>query len=132
MRDHKELVERLRKGSYTLEELSILLPSAADAIEELSTSAQPEQQWIPCKDCLPERTRKRYWVCTDGGNQYECRWTNNRFGLGESDNWGWSVFDIPQHSKVVAWMPLPDPYEEHSMEEFMYGQDPGDPEDGRL
>lgn len=44
MRDYKELVERLRKGSYTLEELSNLLPSAADAIEELLPSAQPERE----------------------------------------------------------------------------------------
>lgn len=89
-------------------------------------------EWIPCKDRLPERMRKTYWVCTNAGGQYACRWTNNLFGLGESDNWGWSIFDIPQYSKVDAWMPLPEPYEEHSMEEFMYGQDPGDPEDGSL
>lgn len=49
MRNYKELVDRLREGSYTLEELSILLPSAADAIEELLPSAQPEI--VRCKDC---------------------------------------------------------------------------------
>ena len=32
---YDELVERLRAESYTLEELSIILPKAADAIEEL-------------------------------------------------------------------------------------------------
>lgn len=32
---YDELVERLRAGSYTFEELSIILPRAADAIEEL-------------------------------------------------------------------------------------------------
>ena len=35
MRDYKELVERLRADTYTFEELSIILPQAADAIEEL-------------------------------------------------------------------------------------------------
>jgi len=35
MRDYEELVERLRAGAYTVEELSIILPKAADAIEEL-------------------------------------------------------------------------------------------------
>lgn len=33
---YDELVERLRAGEYTLEELSIILSKAADAIEELS------------------------------------------------------------------------------------------------
>lgn len=69
-------------------------------------------EWIPCKERLPESTRKSYWVCTDAGSQHECRWTNNCFGLGESDEWGWSIFDIPQYTKVVAWMPLPEPYKE--------------------
>lgn len=35
MRDYTELIERLRAGTYTVEELSIILPDAADAIEEL-------------------------------------------------------------------------------------------------
>lgn len=33
---YDELVERLRSGRYTLEDLSIILPEAADAIEKLS------------------------------------------------------------------------------------------------
>jgi hypothetical protein len=36
MYDYPELVERLRAGTYTVEELSIILPKAADAIERLS------------------------------------------------------------------------------------------------
>lgn len=32
---YEELISRLRAGEYTLEELSIILPKAADAIEEL-------------------------------------------------------------------------------------------------
>lgn len=35
MTDYKELVERLRTEQFTLEELSIILPKAAAAIEEL-------------------------------------------------------------------------------------------------
>lgn len=68
------------------------------------------QQWIPCSERLPEKKRKTYWVCTDTEYQCECRWTNNRFGLGESDNWGWSYFDTPQYTEIIAWMPLPEPY----------------------
>lgn len=68
------------------------------------------QRWIPCSERLPQNERKTYWVCTDVGSQHECRWTNNRYGLCESDTWGWSVFDIPQFTEVVAWMPLPESY----------------------
>ena len=75
-------------------------------------SVQPEQRWIPCSERLPEKKRKTYWVCTDAEYQCECRWTNNRFGFGESDNWGWSYFDVPQYTEVIAWMPLPEPYKE--------------------
>ena len=65
--------------------------------------------WIPCSERLPKKERKTYWVCTDTEYQCECRWTNNRFGLGEGE-WGWSIFDTPQYSKPIAWMPLPEPY----------------------
>lgn len=71
-----------------------------------------KQRWIPVTEMLPEEERKHYWICTDTGYQCECRWTNNQFGLGESDKWGWSIFDVPQYSHVVAWMPLPKPYKE--------------------
>ena len=69
-------------------------------------------KWISVSKRLPEEERKHYWICTDTGYQCECRWTNNRFGMGKSDEWGWSIFDIPQYSHVVAWMPLPEPYRE--------------------
>lgn len=73
-------------------------------------STQPELRWIPVEDEPPKKFN-RYWVCTDTGYQCECRWTNNIYGLWESDEWGWSIFDIPQYAKVVAYMPLPKPYE---------------------
>ena len=73
-------------------------------VEEEYTSG-----WIPCSDRLPKKEKKTYWVCTDTEYQCECRWTNNRFGLGEGE-WGWSIFDTPQYSKPIAWMPLPEPY----------------------
>lgn len=66
------------------------------------------QRWVPVTEGLPKEERNIYWVYTDFGSMHECRWTNNRFGLGESDTWGWSIFDVPQHSKVTHWMPLPE------------------------
>ena len=69
--------------------------------------------WIPCSERLPKKEKKTYWVCTDTEYQCECRWTNNRFGFGEGE-WGWSIFDTPQYSKPIAWMPLPEPYKTES------------------
>lgn len=74
---------------------------------ELST--KPEPKWIPVAERLPEEEKKSYWICTDTGQQCECRWTNNIYGIGESSKWGWSIFDIPQYTRVIAWMPLPEP-----------------------
>lgn len=79
----------------------------ADAETRLM-SLKPEQ-WIPCSERLPKKEEKTYWVCTDAEYQCECRWTNNQFGFGEGE-WGWSIFDTPQYSKPIAWMPLPEPY----------------------
>lgn len=80
-------------------------------------SAQPEQQWTPCSEKLPKEEKRHYWVCTDTGYQCQCRWTNDVYGLGASDRWEWKIFDIPQYQKVVAWMPLPEPYCGARMEE---------------
>lgn len=70
-------------------------------------------RWIPCRERLPEGAKRTYWVCTDEGDQMECRWTNaNLFFSNLTTDWHWNVFDIPQYQKVIAWMPLPDPYTE--------------------
>ena len=100
-----------------------IIIEAADAIEDLEFVCNRYEKdykdlcsylprWIPVTERLPKAERKSYWVCTDTGYQCECRWTNDRFGIIESDEWGWKIFDIPQYQKVVAWMPLPDPYEQ--------------------
>ena len=102
---YDELVALLRK-KY---DKAPMVMEAADAIEELS-----KPRWIPVTERLPKAERKSYWVCTDTGYQCECRWTNDRFGIRESDKWGWKIFDIPQYQKVVAWMPLPEPPKEET------------------
>lgn len=133
-----DLVKRLRDAAKMSEALAVLLPhsegnataklynEAADAIEELSKRVDEsipkddaeiiiaevaKPRWIPVTERLPEKEKRTYWICTDTGYQCECRWTNNRFGIRESDEWGWSIFDITQYQEAVAWMPLPKPYE---------------------
>ena len=93
------------------------MSEALRAIKDLP-SAQPEPKWIPCSERLPAKEKKTYWVCTDAEYQCECRWTNNRFGLSEGE-WGWSIFDTPQYTKPIAWMPLLEPYKEEQGGEHM-------------
>lgn len=74
-------------------------------------------RWIPCRERLPEGANRTYWVCTDEGDQMECRWTNaNLIFSNLTTDWHWNIFDIPQYQKVIAWMPLPDPYTEEGEE----------------
>lgn len=87
----------------------------ADEIKEALATVPPvypEQQWIPVNERLPAKKEEQYWICTDTGYQCQCRWTNNCFGIVVSEDWGWKILDIPKYTKVVAWMPLPEPYEE--------------------
>lgn len=81
------------------------------AVYERLKQAPSTYEWIPCSERLPEPEKKRYWVCTDGGYQCQCRWTNiNYFWTDLTTDWHWHIGDVPQYSKVVAWMPLPTPY----------------------
>ena len=86
----------------------------ADAETRLMSlpTIEPQPQWIPCSERLPENEHKAYWVCTDTGYQCECRWTNvNQLWTDLTTDWHWHIFDTPQYTKVVAWMPLPKAYE---------------------
>lgn len=81
-------------------------------IEEAPT-IEAEPHWIPVSERLPDAEEKRYWVCTDGGYQCQCRWTNiNHFWTDLTTDWHWHIGDVPQYSKVIAWMSLPPVYQE--------------------
>lgn len=90
-----------------------------DTISDMPT-IETEPQWIPCSEMLPEPEKKRYWVCTDGGYQCQCRWTNiNHFWTDLTTDWHWHIGDVPQYSKVVAWRELPLPYSEETNDEMV-------------
>ena len=83
------------------------------AIGILLDMEEEQPRWIPCSERLPEEENKSYWICTDGGYQCECRWTNvNHLWTNLTTDWHWHIMDVPQYSKVIAWIPLPEPYEE--------------------
>ena len=131
---YDELVKRLKDAAKMSEAIAVLLPhsegnataklynEAADAIEELSKLnaeitkrelklRMSKPRWIPVTERLPKE-KEIYWCYTNMGIMCECRWTNNIWGLGESDKWGWNIMDVPQYQKVTHWMPLPTPPKE--------------------
>ena len=111
LRDVEWQADILRKvKNDKLREIADILEKGIIAQVEKIPTINPEPQWIPCSERVPEQVNKSYWVCTDTGYQCQCRWTNNLYGFGESDEWEWKIFDIPQYTKVIAWMPLPEPY----------------------
>ena len=68
-------------------------------------SAQPEPQWIPCSEQLPDgRLNKSYLVQDKDG----------RRAVGTYTNWGWMFGHYM--NDPVAWMPLPEPYKERRTE----------------
>ena len=87
------------------------------AIAELKDCYEPEQRWIPCSERLPDRFGKMLVTFIPGtlwtyviianysdlmGIAKPCFWIGN---VGKDD-----FANIT--SKVVAWMPLPEPYRE--------------------
>lgn len=86
-----------------------------DEALELCHILEQEPRWIPCSERMPKEEKKPYWICTDYGYQCECRWTNvNPFWTDLTTDWHWHHMDVPQYSKVVAWMQLPEPYKAES------------------
>lgn len=94
--------------------------------EERERESYPKD-WVVHIDCEMPCDGDEILVQTKSGYiRWDVCYEDGEFSL--DSGWGW-IEDI------VAWMPLPEPYEEEperTMEEFMYGQDLGDPEDGSL
>lgn len=88
-------------------------------------SAQPEPQWIPCSERLPEEkdagilkklgTEKRseYVLATVEVKGERMTVTACTY----DGKWDWNMKYAFPDFKVVAWMPLPEPYREERREE---------------
>ena len=87
-------------------------------------SAQPEQRWIPCSERLPEEkdagilkklgTEKRseYVIATVEVKGERMTVTACTY----DGKWDWNMKYAFPDFKVVAWMPLPEPYKEDDNE----------------
>ena len=94
------------------------LHRAANGIKALP-SVQPERQWIPCSERLPEDyTNVLVWLEYFRYGDYNCLYQT--YGIGDYstkyDSWminhetGWHKL------RVIAWMPLPESYKERPEE----------------
>ena len=76
---------------------------------------EPEPQWIPCNERLPEdktayylatvANRGLFFTTTVNNNVDYVRWDYDR--RKGKDSWHWRT-----ERTVLAWMPLPEPYQE--------------------
>lgn len=129
--DKSEIIERLKNiagyAVYTVGEKpfvmslddGIAVHEAIKLLEKTKTNcSEIPNNWIPCSERLPEPEKKEYWVCTNDGEQCQCRWTNtNHIWTNFTTDWHWHIGDVPRFSKVVAWRPLPEPYKEGGEQE---------------
>lgn len=67
-------------------------------------SAQPESQWIPCSERLPEV--RRWVLCQCRANIMDV------LRLTDDGSWYRQPNTIYMDGFVLAWMPLPEPYQE--------------------
>ena len=103
-----------------LDTVFALAPNEANAIMDAFDEYvdSNESHWIPATERLPERG-KDVLVTRDYDGRMDCikscRYVEVACCYGEDDNAVWSAFSdeykmIPSMHKVVAWMPLPEPY----------------------
>ena len=63
---------------------------------------EPEPQWIPCSERLPEYGHPVLW-CNENGSVFVS-------AITVKSDYGWAIGKRHRASAVVAWMPLPEPY----------------------
>ena len=85
------------------------LPELKEAYQDGYKDGQndrPQGEWIPVSERLPEQGNQSYLVTVDYGDGVVC--SCQRFFF--SENIGWN------DDCVVAWQPLPEPYEKGGAE----------------
>ena len=110
--DMRDDAYEARQLAQWLNELKYL----REKIEQLAI--KPEQRWIPCSERLPERgidvlVTRDY----DGRADFNksCRYVEVASRHGEDDDVVWISYSdeykmSPKNHKVIAWMPLPEPW----------------------
>jgi len=95
--------KNLHKGTDLLTDTFV---AGIEQVLEALPSAQQGQRWIPVSERLPEYDGEKYFV-----TYYAETIGRTRLGISycyANREGFWS--DIPLGYKVIAWMPLPEPY----------------------
>ena len=119
MIDEKKLSESLRASLNTGRE-SFPVDLIVECIEE-----QPKiGEWIPCSECLPEDVDNRFFMCIVENHEEDlpmfCQY-EEEYGFGfwhdifNEETLGFVDTEFKTneelgYEKVIAWMPLPEPY----------------------
>ena len=86
-------------------------------------SAHPEQRWIPCSERLPDKCQMVIIWLSIPKQPFEKRSMHMAMAWLEPDartgelHWMDRHFSKIMDEKVVAWMPLPEPYKEGDLDE---------------
>ena len=110
----EEAIEYIKKNCYG-EWCEDDWREAMDMAIKALPSAQSEPQWIPCSERLPDHPENNdYYLVTIQCEHYD-GWDDYVTGFAEWTKHGWDELScyIGQ-IKVIAWMPLPQPYKAES------------------
>ena len=94
---------------------NIFRPALNKVIETIS-ELEPEPHWIPCSERLPEEDHR----LGGSGKQFSSNVLVSIVNRSDEDSWvdishtidGEWVLELSRDCKVIAWQPLPSPYQE--------------------
>lgn len=106
--------EGQRSRRYKLGEIWELNRDEIYKVIDKQPTIESEPHWIPCSERLPEEEDYRECMeCLDGAVWYYT--SRKTMGLGyyyySTKQWS-TICDMKPDGKVIAWMPLPEPYKE--------------------
>lgn len=96
-------------GFYEMASNMDYLCTVSDYIEWLEqlSSIQPESQWIPCSERLPNGQTEVIVSCCDDSGDSKYNYTSCGWMTRDGEYW---IVDNEINYYVNAWMPLPEPY----------------------
>ena len=116
----REVIEMLKdNGDCISRKAAIYIASGychpANIAKELEKlpPAQPAPRWIPCSERLPDHPENNDYYLVTIQCEHHDGWDDYVTGFAEWTKHGWDELScyIGQ-IKVIAWMPLPEPYKE--------------------